>query len=313
MLWLLPFASLILCSSCGRAPDRGGNQSTSASPGTNLQVFQAQGVIKSLKADGKTVEIRHNEITNYMPAMTMPFEAKDPRELAGLKPGDAVAFRLSVTEKDEWIDQIRKLTNTAALSKLSGETASNLSGLPTTGPFRVVRDVEPLQIGEALPEYHFTNELGQPISTSQFKGQALAITFIFTRCPLPNFCPRMSTSFADVQKALLARTNGPTNWHLLTISFDPDFDTPAVLRAYAQRFGADPAHWSFLTGELIDITAISEQFGQMFWHDETGSISHNLRTAVIDAAGRVQRIFEGNSWTSEELAIEMETAAGKNR
>jgi protein SCO1/2 len=311
ILWLVAFAPLILCNSCGRAPDTGARRPASASPGTNLQIFQAQGVVKAIKPDGKTVEIRHNEITNYMPAMTMPFEAKDPKELAGLKPGDAVAFRLSVTEKDEWIDQIRKLTNTLAFPGATGQSASNLSGLPTSGPFRVVRDVEPLQIGDPLPEYHFTNELGQPISTAQFKGQALAITFIFTRCPLPNFCPRMSSSFADVQKALLAQANGPTNWHLLTISFDPEFDTPAVLRTYAQRFGADPAHWNFLTGDLIEITAISEQFGQMFWRDETGSISHNLRTAVVDASGRVRKIYEGNNWTSEELAAELVAWAGK--
>src|SRR5262249_46303344 len=162
---------------------------------------------------------------------------------------------------------------------------------------------EPLQIGDRLPEYHFTNELGQPVSTSQFKGQALAITFIFTRCPLPNFCPLMSNNFSDVQKKQLAKSNGPDNWHLLTISFHPDFDTPAVLNAYSKRFGADPAHWNFLTGELIDITAISEQFGQTFWREE-GALNHNLRTAVIDASGRVQKIFTGNKWTSDELVEE---------
>jgi protein SCO1/2 len=231
--------------------------------------------------------------------MTMPFEAKEPKELTGLKAGDAVSFRMTVTDTDAWIDQIRKLT------------PPKPNELPSRSTFRFVRDVEPLQIGDPLPEYHFTNELGEAMSIGQFKGQALAITFIFTRCPLPNFCPLMSSNFQDAQKQLLAMSNGPTNWHLLTISFDPDFDAPVILKAYAQRYGADPKHWNFLTGDLIDITAISEQFGQMFWREE-GALSHNLRTAVVDAAGRVQKIFEGNKWTSDELVAEMIKGAGNS-
>ena len=143
-----------------------------------------------------------------------------------------------------------------------------------------MRDVDPLQVGDPLPEYHFTNELGQAVSTAQFKGQALAITFIFTRCPLPNFCPKMSSNFSDTQKLLLNDKQALTNWHLLTITFDPEFDKPVVLKAYAQRFGADTNHWNFLTGELIDITAIATQFGELFWQEE-GAINHNLRTAVL--------------------------------
>jgi protein SCO1/2 len=105
--------------------------------------------------------------------------------------------------------------------------------------------------------------------------------------------------------------NAPTNWHLLTISFDPEFDKPEVLKGYARMFKYEPEHWTFATGELIGITAIGEQFGLAFWHDETGSISHNLRTVVVDAAGKVQKIFQGNQWTSAELVAEMVQAAGR--
>ena len=289
---LLLATALLLISSCKQKPSGSERSSIAAT----TQVFQVKGVIKDLKPDGKTVDIRHEEITNYMPAMTMPFEVKNSNELTGLKAGDVVTFRLTVTEKDEWIDQVRK------------EASANPVELPSKATFRLVRDVEPLQIGDRLPEYHFTNELGQPVSTSQFKGQALSITFIFTRCPLPNFCPLMSNNFSDVQKKLLAKPGGPANWHLLTITFDPEFDNPAVLNAYSKRFGADPAHWNVLTGDLIDITAISEQFGQTFWREE-GALNHNLRTAVVDALGRVQKIFTGNKWTADELAEELITAA----
>jgi protein SCO1/2 len=267
-----------------------GPSATSAASSTQ-QVFQVKGVVKGIQPDGKTVEIRHEAITNYMPAMTMPFEAKEPKELAGLKAGDVVSFRLTATDKDSWIDHIQKLSSTA-----SNEP-------PTTGNFRLVRDVEPLQVGDPLPDYHFTNELGQAVSTSRFKGQAVAITFIFTRCPLPNFCPRMSSNFSEVQRKLVAM-HSFTNWHLFTISFDPEFDTPPILKAYAERFGAKPDHWNFLTGALIDIDAIAEQFGEMFWREQ-GALNHNLRTVVVDASGRVQRVFTGNSWTSDELVEEM--------
>lgn len=292
-LILLLAGVLILELSCGRSAEVPVASTSTASAKTN-QVFAVKGVIKELKPDGKTVEIRHEAITNYMPAMVMPFEAKEPKELAGLKAGDEVKFRMTVTDDDVWIDQIQKLT------------VRNPNQLPSkAGVFHFSRDVEPLQVGDALPEYHFTNELGQAVSTAQFKGEAVGITFIFTRCPLPNFCPKMTSNFQEVQKKLLGMTGGPANWHLLTISFDPEFDTPEILKAYAERNKADPKHWNYLTGE---ISTISEQFGQMFWKDE-GALNHNLRTAVIDASGKVQKVFQGNNWTTEEMVSEMVKAA----
>jgi protein SCO1/2 len=294
---LLAVTALVLTASCKRPAETDARAGGPQRPSTNQQIFRVKGVIKELRPDGKTVAIRHEEIINYMPAMTMPFAAKDPKELVGLKAGNAVSFRLTVTDTESWIDQIRKLSPPSPTE------------LPSRGTFRFVRDVEPLQIGDPRPEYHFTNELGQAVSTRRFKGQALAITFIFTRCPLPNFCPLMSNHFAEAQKKLLAMTNGPANWHLLTLSFDPDFDTPVILKAYAQRFGAEPGHWSFLTGDLIDLTAIAEQFGQKFWQEE-GALNHNLRTAVVDASGRVRKIWTGNQWTSDELVAELAKGAG---
>jgi protein SCO1/2 len=296
-LIFLLFGILILQSSCGRSADVPITSTQNAAGKTN-QVFEVKGVIKELKPDGKTVEIRHEAVTNYMPAMVMPFEAKEPKELVGLKAGDQVKFRMTVTDGDVWIDQIQKLN------------AGNPNQLPSkAGVFHFSRDLEPLQVGDALPEYHFTNQLGQAVSTSQFKGEAVAITFIFTRCPLPNFCPKMTSNFQDVEKKLLGMANGPTNWHLLTISFDPEFDTPEILKAYAERYKADPKHWDFLTGDISEIATISEQFGQMFWKDE-GALNHNLRTAVIDASGKVRKVFQGNTWTTEEMVAEMVKGAG---
>jgi protein SCO1/2 len=286
---------------CKQGNEARPGEKAAGSKDTNTQIFQVKGVIIEVKPQEKTVEIKHEAIPGYMEAMTMPFEVKDTNELANLAPGDTVAFRMTVTETDGWIDQIRKLS----------EATPATNNLPTTGPFRHVRDVEPLDVGDTLPEYHFTNQLSQPISTRDYKGQALAINFIFTRCPFPTFCPLTANNFAEAQRKLKGMTNGPANWQLLTITIDPEFDKPAILKAYGERHDYDPAHWTLATGELIDITAIAEQLGQTFWRDETGSISHNMRAIVIDASGRIQRIIGGNKWNADELTEEIVKAAGK--
>ena len=264
------------------------------------QVFQVKGVVREVLPDRKRVKIEHEKIPDYMDAMTMTFDVKDAKELAGLTPGDEVTFRMVVAEKDGWVEQIKK----------TGVTTPIVISAP--GDFRPVREVDPLKVGDVMPDYHFTNELGQPVSLSDFKGQALAISFMFTRCPFPTFCPRMSDNFSQAQNKLLATPHGPTNWHLLTISFDPQFDKPAILKEYAKRFQADPKHWSFATGDLIDVTAITEQFGLLFWRPnpaEPAGISHNLRTVVIDAEGRVQKIFPENVWKVSDLVAEIVKAA----
>ena len=297
--WLsfLIVVGLLGASGCQRSPNPPARGVASAAASTNQRVFQVKGVVVAVKPRENSVEIKHEEIPNFMPAMTMPFDVKDTKELAGLGPGDSVSFRMIVTDTEGWIDQIKKI---AALATNSP---------PTSGPFRLVREVEPLGVGDPLPEYHFTNQFGQPFSTTQFKGGALAITFLFTRCPFPNFCPLMANHFSEAQQKLLALPNAPTNWNMLTVSFDPDFDKPAILKNYAERYKYVPAHWSFVTGALIDITALAEQVGLTFWHDETGSISHNLRAVVVDAGGRLQKVFVGNQWTSDELVEEMVKAA----
>ena len=296
---LLGIGLAVVTSSCGKKPFHETQPSKVVSqPQPSRQLFQVKGVIVELHPEEKSVRIKHEAIPGYMDAMTMSFDVRDTNELVGLESGDTVTFRMTVTDTDGWIDQIKKLN------------IPRVSTLPTTGPFRLVRDVEPLNVGDPLPEYHFTNQLGEPMSLSQFRGQALGITFLFTRCPYPTFCPLMASNFEQVQKRLLATPNALTNWHLLTISFDPEWDTPPRLKSYAERFHYDPQHWSFLTGELIDITAIAEQFGLQFWRDPDGSgINHNLRTAVVDARGRVQAILRENKWTPEELTVEILKAA----
>jgi protein SCO1/2 len=293
---ILSLSSLLLSAQSGRCAEG----KTSAAPNTNQHIYQVKGLVLEVHPEEKSVKIKHEEIPGYMIAMTMPFDVKDTNELAGIGPGDPVSFRLIVTDTDGWIDQIRR-------------TGPKTNDLPVTPYLKFVRDFEPLNVGDPIPEYHFTNQFGQAFSTAQFKGQALAINFIFTRCPFPTFCPQTARNFSEVQSKLLARADGPTNWHLMTVSFDPEFDKPDVLKAYSQNYQANPDRWTFATGSVADITALGSKFGLTFWRDETGSISHNLRTLVIDASGCVQNIITGNEWTPDELVAELVKAAAAKR
>jgi protein SCO1/2 len=265
---------------------------------TNQQIFQVKGLVIEVEPAEKSVKIKHEQIPGYMQAMTMNFDVLDTNELAGIEAGHPVEFRMIVTENYGWIDQIRI-------------TGPKENDLPTTGKFRIVRDVEPLEIGDRLPEYHFTNQFGQAFTTAQFAGKAWAINFLFTRCPFPTFCPQTAKYFAETQRKLKAMPDLSTNWHLLSISFDPEYDQPATLKRFAEHYGYDSNRWTFATGSLIDITAICEQLGLRFWRDEAGGFDHNLRTVVIDATGRVRKIFIGNEWTPEGLAAEITAAIKK--
>jgi protein SCO1/2 len=279
----------VFCSHAQPSAVAPSNAATAALP----RYFDAKGVVQKLEADGKTVVIQHDAIPGYMAAMTMPFAVNNPNELRDLQPGDTITFRVVVTDQNGWIDHVVK-ADTAPVPYAS---------LPSF--VHVIPDVDLLKTNEVLPDTRLTNELGQVISTGQFRGQALAFTFFFTRCPYPNFCPFLSSSFEEAQKKLTALSNGPANWHLLSISFDPDYDSPATLKAYALAHDYDPAHWTFASGNLTDLIVLGDRFGEYFGHDSSGGMTHNLRTVVLDTEGRLRKVFIGNSWTSDELVAEI--------
>jgi len=256
--------------------------------------FSARGIVQHLDADGRTVLIKHEAISNYMAAMTMPFRASDPGELRNLSPGDEIDFRLLVSDSDSWID---KITRTG--KREASETRSNV-------PAAVAASPKPVR--HPLMDYKFTNELGQAVSLGQFDGQALAITFFFTRCPIPNFCPRLSKNFEEAAQKLDHTPNAPTNWHLLSVSFDAEFDTPPVLKAYADHYHYNPKHWSFLTGPHHKIAELAQLSGVTVEKD--GSFfNHYFRTLIIDAAGNLQMAFPIGGNLSDAVASELLKAA----
>lgn len=260
-----------------------------ASPASRQQ-FLARGVVKEIKSN--SLLVAHEEITNYMPAMTMSFRARQTNELAGLNAGDEISFRLVVTADQSWIEQIRK-TGARSVAPLSPLPQ------PTNKPaqFRLTD----------IPDFMFTNEFGQRVSLRQFQGQALAFTFFFTRCPIPEYCPRLAKNFQGASERLVQMSDAPTNWHLLSISFDP-FDTPAALRAYAQSYHYNSNHWTFLTGPVAQVRDFADGFGVRIT-PEGGTFTHNFRTVVFDAAGRLQNSWMIGGDTTDHLVSEILQAA----
>jgi protein SCO1/2 len=219
--------------------------------------------------------------------------------LAGLRPGDEISFRLLVTAEESWIDH---LANTGRHVEPSGRTNAEPASATPLPPSR-----------HPLLDYKFTNELGQAVSLSQFKGQAMAITFFFTRCPIPDFCPRLSRNFEEAALSLSTMPTAPTNWHFLSVSFDTTYDTPDVLKTYAERYHYDPSHWSFLTGPQDKIIELARQ-SDVNIEREGDFFNHNFRTLIIDAAGHLQMNFPVGGNLSDAIVREiLKAAAVTNR
>jgi protein SCO1/2 len=224
--------------------------------------------------------------------MTMPFKVRDRALLAGRVPGDLVKATLVVEETDAYLRTLER-TGTAPLAEPPPAGAA----------------AAPLTTGELVPDATFIDETGAQRRFSDWRGRVVAVTFIYTRCPLPNFCPLMDRHFRSVQAGLRA-DEALRDVRLLSITFDPAYDTPAVLAAHARRAGAEPAVWSFLTGDRAGIDRFAGRFGVSIVREEAGAqeIEHNLRTAVIDREGRVAAILRGNAWTAAELLAELRKA-----
>ena len=258
---------------------------------TNVVRYSVKGVFLESRGSGNKAVIRHETIPGYMEAMTMTFNVKRPDELKGLKPGDEIRFRLNVTDTQDWIDEIQR---------------TGTKGGTVRAPVAERSWVAELEPGAAVPGFVLTNQNGKAFRLDEFKGQALAFTFFFSRCPLPTFCPRMNHNLAAVQTALQADASH-TNWQLLSISFDPQFDTPAKLATHAALYHADTNHWNFATGSPETIRQLSGAFGLMVMPNGS-SFDHNLRTVVVNPEGRVQKVFTDNEWAPAELANVMRNA-----
>jgi len=263
-----------------------------------LRSFLARGVVRELRGDGQSVVVRHEEIPGFMPKMTMAFNVRDPNDLRGLQPGDTITFNVRATEEDSWIENIRRAgTNDPAPARPADPASAALLNVAQMKP------------GDVLPDAELLGEDGRTIKLSDFQGRAVAFTFIFTRCPLPDYCPRMNQHFSRARELLSQRTGGPTNWQFLSISFDPEFDRPGVLTRYAYSYrGSSTDRWLFAAAPTNVMAGFVNQLDFRFL-DEGGNFLHNLRTVVLDPQRRIHRQFDGNKWKASELAEAIAAAA----
>lgn len=263
-----------------------------ASQPANQHTYTVQGQVLAVSPDRQLATVKHEEIKGFMMAMTMPYKVKDRQLLNGIAPGDLIDATLTVDPNEAYFSAVRKVGE-APLEAAAAATPSTSSGLE-------------LKPGEPVPDAEFVDQNGRKKAFSAFKGSPLAITFIYTTCPLPDFCLLMDRNFAAVQQAL--KTDPALKKaHLVTISFDPATDTPAVLRKHASGLKADLARWTFLTGNRDQIDQFASRFGMMILHDSTDpvNITHNLRTAIVDADGKLVKVHTGPDWKPDQVVADL--------
>jgi protein SCO1/2 len=255
---------------------------------SSARSYEVRGIVRAFAPDRSTIDVEHEDIPGLMPSMTMPFTVREPKEIAGLKIGDGIAFRVSVTDQDLFLDHIKKIEPREVR-------------LPAPIPTRTLteRPADRLKEGEKLPVFALTNEEGSPLTSESLRGHPCVLTFVFTRCAVPNFCPRMSHNFSEIQEAIKADPK-LAGTRLLSITLDPAFDTPAILKAYGEHLQADFAIWSFATGSPAQIDTLTQRFAVLV-QPEGGTISHGLATALVGADGTILKIWRGNSWQPSEI------------
>ena len=260
------------------------------------KAYTLHGQLLAITPDRRVLTIKHDDIQGFMPAMTMPYEVTDPSIARDLTPGDTLDATLLVFESG--VPKLSRITRTGHRA-IDEDAPKPLTGI--------------LQPGDVVPDNDLKDLHGAPRRLSDWRGHAVAVTFIYTRCPMPDYCPLMDRQFADVQRRLLADVRLAQTARLISISFDPEYDTPAVMAEHAKRIKADPRVWTLLTGTPANVGAVASAFGVSVIHDQAppGTLTHNLRTAVIDTTGHVKKIYNGQEWTPEMLITDLRDASGR--
>ena len=275
------FAALAAAAACGSSP-----------PPASDRQFPLTGEVLAIKPDKSEIQVKHDEVKGFMEPMTMWFSIRDPRLLDVLAPGDLVAATLVLTAEDSYLTGIRK----------TGSRPPGEASVPPPPP------ADFLAVGDAVPDITFTDESGKPRPLSSYRGTYTLLTFIYTRCPLPDYCPRMNAHFAAVQRSLKADPRLRASVRLLSVSFDPDFDTPARLAAKAKEVAADPALWHFVTAPRAEVDVFGGKLGLSVLREGTdgSNITHNLRTALLDRDGKLARTYNGKEWVPDDVIRDLQ-------
>lgn len=268
-------------------------------PGTTIN-YSVRGVIREISPDRNEVTIQHDAIPGYMVGMTMPFKVKSSQVLDGYEPGEEVLFELVVTKADAYIDGMA-----ATHSKVTDET--NRSGRDPDN----VDLIHIPQISDRVPDIVLANQDGQRVRLRDHKGKILALNFIFTRCPLPTFCPRSMREFKTL-KETLGDTFGK-EVEFFTVTFDPKHDTPDTLKRYGSAYRNDSPHWQLLTGRPKEDKKAVSFFDVNYWTYKTGNITeHTMSTVLVDRQGYVARFYTGNNYDAAQLKADIEVLLNPN-
>jgi protein SCO1 len=270
-------------------------------PKSGERTYTLQGQVQSITPDRQEAMVKHGEIAGLMPAMTMPYRFKTKAELDALKPGDVIDATLVIVSNDAFLAGVKK-TGEAPIEKPPAESLVSSSTLD--------RATRLLQPGDTVPDGAFVDQNGRKTSLRAFRGSTVVLTFIYTRCPLPTFCPMMDRHFVTIQEHM--KSDGALKHvHLITISFDPARDTPAVLRAHAKELDADLTRWTFFTGTPEAVNQFAGTFGVSVVRNpnDDRDITHNLRTAIIGPDGVLKKLYTGNEWTPEDILMDLKPVA----
>jgi len=269
----------------------GGSQS-------DVREYTLQGQVLSVAPNHLEATIKHEDIPGFMSAMTMSYKVKEAKEYESLAPGDLITSTLIVETNDAYLKDVRKVGN-APLERTAAAADKASSGF------------ELIPIGQPVPDGSFVDQTGKQVSLATYRGSAVVVTFTYTNCPMPTFCPLMDRNFAAMQEKLKAQNNN-LKTHLLSVTIDPTVDTPAVLKAHGEKLGLDARLWSFLTGDRDAIDKWASGFGVSISRatNDPTDITHNLRTALIDRQGNLVHLYQGNEWTPEQVLADVRVMVG---
>lgn len=256
----------------------------------NEKRYELNGKVVSVDKDNSKVTISHDEVKGYMPAMTMPFHVPSEVDLQILAPNDQVAATLVVDGSKTWLEDL-------VISRQSGTAAATLPAVTVA------------KEGDEVPNFTLRNQDDREIRIHNYRGKALLLTFIYTRCPEPTYCTLMSNNFAQIDRDLGQDAELYAKTHLLSISIEPEYDTPPVLRSYGSahtgRYEKETfAHWEFGTGTKDQVKDIAQYFGLTYF-PEKDQIIHGLRTVIVGPDGKVAKIYSGNEWKPAEAVEEL--------
>ncbi len=247
--------------------------------------FAVKGRIVGFSDDSLTVIVAHEEIKGLMPAMTMPFRTLQTQELRGFDYGDPISFRLFVAQDSSWIDSVEKIADTDVPAAKAGIA-------DVDGPVAILP-------GEYLPSFNLIDQDGRDARLFASTKEAYVVDFVYTRCPIPEFCPMLSNKFREMQS--LIQTSGNDAVKLATITVDPAFDSPTVLKAYASRYRAIDDVWSFYTGKQATLDSLYTYLGVSLFESEEQPVAHPLIVAVFLGNGRLEKIWRDGDWQPAEV------------